>query len=338
MPAEWEPLDAIWLAWPHLPEIWPADFDDVERSFGELIARISKTARVELLVENDAVERSARRRIERAGAGTSAVRFHRVPTDDTWIRDSGPTFLVRRAADGGKELAGVCWKFNAWGGKFPHDRDALVARRICDRTGARAFAADFVFEGGSIDVDGEGLALTTEQCLLHPNRNPGLLRGEIESIVLEHVGGRRLVWLGQGLEGDDTDGHVDDVARFLGPGLVVLSWTEDRDDPNFPALSMNKERLLKASDPNGSPLRVETLPLPAPLWDGDRRLPASYVNFLWVNGRLLVPTFGCPQDEKALSKLASLASNAEVVGIDCRALLAGGGAIHCLTQQQPRIA
>jgi agmatine deiminase len=332
MPAEWTRQSAVWTAWPHDPSIWPVDFDAVLDGFANLAAEIAEVQTLELLVENPDVAERARRLVTAVGGNWANVRLRPIPTDDTWLRDSGPTFVTR-----GSELAAVCWNFNAWGGKFPHGADALVSRRIADELGLRRFEPGICFEGGSIDVNGAGTVLTTEQCLLNENRNVHLTRSEIEQILCDFLNVEQILWLGQGLEGDDTDGHVDDLSRFISEEVIVTTTAADPHDPQAEYLQENRRRLELAKSPRSRPFRVIPLPCPDRKMDGDRRLPASYANFLFINGKLLVPTFDCPSDRIALETLADLLPDRRVVGLDGRAILFGGGGCHCLTQQQPAL-
>jgi len=257
-----------------------------------------------------------------------------VPTDDAWIRDFGPIFVTRER----RELAAVAWQYNAWGGKYPPwDRDDRVPHALAERLGIEAFVPGMVLEGGSIDVDGGGALLTTEGCLLNPNRNPQLTREEIEQRLCDFLGARRILWLGEGIVGDDTDGHIDDLARFVAPGVVVTVLAEDRSDENFARLSENYDRLRAMRDADDRPLRVITLPLPEPIMYEDTRLPASYANFYVGNAVVLVPVFGSPCDAAALSTLAALFPTRRVVGLPAVDLVWGLGAFHCVTQQQPAV-
>lgn len=335
MPAEWAPHSATWVVWPHAPEIWPDPFDTVQEAFGCLVSSIGQFEPVHLIAQNGEVATAAQPFVDQQGPVRFPVQLHFMSTDDTWVRDSGPTFLVSESSD--SPLAAVHWRFNAWGGKFPHLQDAAVGAAIARAAGALLFEAGLVLEGGSIDVDGDGTLLTTEQCLGHSNRNPSLARGDIEQSLSDYLGVERIIWLGEGLEGDDTDGHVDDVARFVAPGKVVLATCADAADANAKVLKDNRRRLELARDARGRRLEIIPLPSPDPMWLADRRLPASYANFYLVNEGVLLPVFGCPQDEEALAIFRRLFPRRTVVGMSARSLLGGGGSIHCLTQQQPRV-
>jgi agmatine deiminase len=265
------------------------------------------------------------------------VFFHHIPTNDAWCRDHGPIF-IQRDRDGGREQAIVDWGFNAWGGKYPpFDLDDIVPTRIGAELGLRVFAPGIVMEGGSLDVNGRGTLLTTESCLLNPNRNPGLDRREIERYLVDYLGVRRILWLGDGIEGDDTDGHVDDLTRFTDPRTVVTVVEDDPADSNYAPLRDNLERLRSMRDQDGEPFRIVTLPMPRPLEHEGQRLPASYANFYVANGVVLLPTYDPARDETARLTLQELFPTRRVVGIDCTDLVWGLGAIHCVTQQWPAV-
>ncbi len=338
-PAEWEPHDATWLAWPHKEASWPGKFEPVPGVFVEMVRALVPGERVEILVGDAALEQDARRRLEAGGVPLERVRFHRIPTDDAWIRDHGPIFLTAgpRAAAGAAPLVAADWGYNAWGGKYPPwEQDDVVPRRIADGLGIPCFSPGMILEGGSIDGDGEGTLLTTEACLLNPNRNPKLDRAAIEARLRDFLAVERILWLGDGIAGDDTDGHVDDLTRFVAPGVVVTVVEEDPADENYRVLQDNLARLRTMRDARGRPLEIVTLPMPAPVVHEGQRLPASYANFYIANAAVLVPTFGCPSDERALATLERLFPGRRTVGIRANDLVWGLGAFHCLTQQQPR--
>lgn len=330
MPPEWAPQDACWLAWPHDRDIWAGDFDEIELGFAKLAREIALVEPLCLIVENAEIEGRALALIDRLGAAALPIKPARIATDDTWLRDSGPTFVHR-----GNALSAICWRYNAWGNKFPHEKDALVSRAMARWLGIESVDPDMVLEGGSIDVNGEGVVVTTEQCLLHPNRNSDLSRSEIENRLKRFLGVQSVLWLGEGLEGDDTDGHVDDITRFVSPKTLVTVIEPDRSDANYERLRENRARLEHSRDAKGRPFRIVELPMPRGRHDGQRRLPESYANFLILNKKVIVPTFADPHDAEALRILDGLFEDRQVVGLDARALVLGGGSIHCLTQQQP---
>ncbi|MBX3441535.1 MAG: agmatine deiminase family protein [Planctomyces sp.] len=335
MPAEWEPHEATWLSWPHNEESWPGAFDEVPGVFVEMVRFLAESERVRINVRDQDMADSVAGLLRRAGVDAGPVSFHFNPTNDAWCRDHGPIYIVRDV-DGQRERAITDWKYNAWGGKYPPfaDDDA-VPSRIAQEFSELRFEPGIVLEGGSIDVNGAGTLLTTEQCLLNPNRNPHLSREQIEGYLREFLGVRNILWLGEGIVGDDTDGHIDDLTRFVADDTVVTVVEEDSQDENFGLLDDNLQRLRSMRDQAGRPLNVITLPMPEAVWFDDRRLPASYANFYIANRRVLVPTYRCPRDAVALETLQRLFPDRLVLGIDCVPLIWGLGSIHCVTQQQP---
>ena len=337
-PAEWAPHAATWISWPRPEGIsFPGFYHRSIRDVARVVDAISTFEPVCINVPNANYERIVRQQLRAAGTRLSKVTFHHIPTNECWTRDHGPAF-VQRTRRGRVETAIVDWGFNAWGGKYPPwDADDAVPTRVAAAIGLPVFHADIVMEGGAVDVNGEGTLLTTTSCLLHKNRNPKKTRAEIEQYLKAYYGQRHVVWLGEGIAGDDTDGHVDDLARFIDPRTIVTAVETDPADDNFHVLADNRRRLDKARDADGRPFTVVELPMPRPVVFEGQRLPATYVNFLFVNGGLLVPTFGDRvRDREALARLQALMPRRRVVGVDCRALIWGLGAIHCLTQQQPR--
>ena len=337
MPAEWEPHAATWLAWPHNEETWPGRLPQVRDIFLDMIEALHQDETVHLLVNDEAAAEQVDRRIRGRGFDTHAIKLHEIPTADAWLRDSGPIFLT--GADPQSPLAASAWRFNAWGGKYDDlQADAGLSQRIASRLGVRCFEPGMVLEGGAVDVNGSGACLTTEQCLLHPNRNADLKRADIEHHLGASLGVRHVIWLGRGIVGDDTDGHVDDVARFVGPDTVVCALETDPQDANFAPLQDNFRRLQTATDGRGQRLDVVPLPMPGRVGSPHERLPASYANFYIGNGVVLVPVYDHPNDDRALRILHDLFPGRRVVGIACEPLVWGFGAIHCVTQQQPAVA
>jgi agmatine deiminase len=334
MPAEWHPHASTWLTWPKDPVTWPDRVPQVQEIYLAFIAALTPHERVDLLVDDAAVEAEVRARCRARGIDDAALTCHHVPTADSWIRDYGPNFLL----DDEGHLAFNHWGFNAWGGKYEALlRDADVPRRLEVLKAVRRFEPGIILEGGSIDVDGHGTVLTTEQCLLNPNRNPGRSRADIERFLREFLGTRQVIWLGEGIAGDDTDGHVDDITRFVAPDTIVTVVEEDPSDPNHAPLADNLRRLQHARDAAGRPYRIVTLPMPGPVVDDQsERLPASYANFYIANDVVLLPVYGHPNDQRAVETLAPLFPRRRVVPIDCEPLVWGMGSIHCVTQQQPR--
>jgi agmatine deiminase len=332
MPAEWEPHAATWLSWPHKEASWPGKLPRIPPVFVDMVSALARGERVDILVNPAAPAAAVQELLAGAVLPSGRVRLHEVPTDDAWIRDHGPTFVT--GSGGG--LAAIDWTFNAWGGKYPPwDQDDRVPRAIARLLGIEAFSPGIVLEGGSIDVDGRGTLLTTEACLLNPSRNPQLARAEIEQCLCDYLGARRILWLGDGFAGDDTDGHIDDLARFVAPGVVVTVREDDPNDVNHALLEDNYRRLQSMCDAGGDPLRIVTLPMPEPITYEGTRLPASYANFYVGNAVVLAPVFGGRRDAPALATLRALFPGREVVGINAVDLVWGLGAFHCLTQQQP---
>ena len=337
MPAEWAPHAATWLAWPHKAASWPGNFDPIPGVWVEIVRALQPHERVDILV-NDTDAAAAVHALLRAGEVSEGnVALHQIPTDDAWARDHGPTFITRQV-DGRSELAAVDWIYNAWGGKYPPwDQDDAVPSKVAEELHVPLFQSRIVLEGGSIDVNGRGTVLTTEACLLNPNRNPRLSRQQIETVLRDYLGVRHILWLGEGIVGDDTDGHIDDLARFVDPRTVVTVLEDDPRDDNYARLQDNYQRLRRMTDQDGQPLDLVTLPMPAPVYYEEQRLPASYANFYIANGVVLVPVFDDPNDEAALRTLQELFPQRRVVGINARAIVWGLGAFHCVTQQQPAV-
>jgi agmatine deiminase len=330
MPAEWHPHEATWLAWPKDPETWPDRVEAAEATFLEIIAALVPHEAVNLLVDDGRAERAVRARLSPDVA--ERVRLIRLETVDSWIRDYGPNFLV----NGRGGLAYNDWVFNAWGDKYDAlKHDDAIPQKLESLLGVPRFEPGIVMEGGAIDVNGAGCVLTTEQCLLNPNRNPHLSRAEIEIYLADYLNAPKTIWLGEGIAGDDTDGHVDDIARFVSEDTVVCVVEDDPADPNYELLRDNLRRLEHATDAHGRPLRVVTLPMPGEIMGRDGRLPASYANFLIANGLVLLPTFGGPNDERAVSTLQRLFPTRRVHPVRAENLVWGMGTIHCLSQQQP---
>jgi len=327
MPAEWQPHAATWMAWPHDDEQWVGMLEPVRREFTALIEAIGIREPVELVVADEESEADARRRLAHG-----SVRFHRVPHQDLWLRDSGPTFLTR-----GDEVALVDWEFNGWGEKYPADLDNQIPTHVARVLGdVPLYKPGIVMEGGSIEVDGGGTVLTTRQCLLSPHRNPGMTEAALEQHLRDGIGVDHVIWLDEGLEGDHTDGHIDTITRFADRHTIVTATCDDRDDPNHAVLKANLDRLTDARDADGRPYRVVGLPIPArPAYFEGERLPLTYANFYVLNDAVLVPVYGDEHDEQALQILHPLFPDREIVPLMARALITGGGAFHCVTQQQP---
>jgi len=337
MPPEFARHRGTWLSWPHKQASWPGRFEPVPDVFVEIVRHLAPHEEVHINVLDDAMEADVRRRLGQAGVPPAPVFFHRNPTNDAWCRDHGPCF-VQRLVDGRAEEAIVDWGYNAWGGKYPpFDADDVVPTRIGAEFGLRVFHPGIVMEGGSIDPNGRGTLLTTESCLLHPNRNPSLSKAQIEGYLRDFLGVRKILWLGDGIEGDDTDGHVDDLTRFVDPVTVVTVVEDDPHDRNFEPLRENLDRLRTMTDQDGRPLRVVTLPMPRPMYQDDQRLPASYANFYIANGVVLLPAYDPATDGIARETLQSLFPTRRVVPINSVDLVWGLGSFHCVTQQWPAL-
>jgi len=344
MPAEWEAHAATWLAWPHYQPDWPGKFEPIPWVYAEIIRYLSRGERVEVIVKDQAAEKSARKVLKRAHALNDNVRFHRWATNRVWTRDTGCAFVVPWRREVSEALGAVKWRFNAWAKYSNWQKDNKVGSLMAEAAGAREIQATFegkpmVLEGGSIDVNGQGTLLTTEECLLSKvqQRNPGMKRRDYERVFDEYLGVSNVIWLGAGVAGDDTHGHVDDITRFVSPDTVVTCVDADPASDNYAALRENIRRLRDAATEDGKPLATIDLPLPAPVYFEGRRLPASYANFYIANAGVLVPVFNDPNDRVALDILADIFPERDVVGIYCGDLIWGLGAIHCMTQQQPAL-
>jgi len=358
MPAEWEPHEATWLGWPHELTDWPGKFAPIPWAFAEIVRHLARVERVFLIVENAAAEKRARAILEKSGADLGAVDFFRVPTDRGWMRDSGPIAVSDSRGDGtggdgtggGASGSGAVlnFGFNGWAKYDDHKKDAqVVARAMRYFKGPRARSVILpehkgrrvVLEGGAIDVNGRGTLLTTEECLLSKiqERNPGFSREDYAEIFRRYLGVTNVLWLRNGIAGDDTHGHIDDLARFVDDSTVVIVAESDAGEANYLPIEENLVLLREMKDQDGRPLRVETLPMPEPVYFAGQRLPASYANFYIANGIVLVPVFNDPADRVALDTLARLFPARDIVPIYCRDLVLGLGTIHCMTQQFPRV-
>ena len=326
MPAEWAPHACTWMAWPCDDDLWIGELEPVRREFTGFIRAIATHEPVHLLVQDTDAEQDARQRLQGAD-----VRFHHYRYDDVWLRDSGPIFI-----GGGGRLRLLNWEFNGWGQKYTATRDNGVPRFVAGLLDTKTIDTGIVLEGGSIEVNGAGSLLTTRQCLLSKKRNPSLGEAEIEGLLEATLGVSQVLWLDAGLEGDHTDGHIDTITRFVDETTIVTVCCEDRSDPNHAVTQANTERLRSFRDPDGRPFRIVELPLPRTRaeFEGER-LPLTYANFYLVNGAVLVPVYGDTQDERALDILRGLFPDRAVKGLMARHLITGGGAFHCVTQQQP---
>jgi len=340
MPAEWQPHAATWLAWPHNISDWPGKFQVIPWVYADIVKHLAEDETVHILVNDSAMESRTTRILKRHGANMAAVKFHHVQTDRVWTRDSGPIFIK----NGHGDIEITNWHFNAWAKYDNWTNDDLVPDAAASYLNfpqhkplAGSQEKRVVLEGGSIDVNGAGLLLTTEECLLSEvqQRNPGLSRQEIEQVMCDYLGIRKVLWLKNGIAGDDTHGHVDDLARFTDEHTIVIASEDNPADDNYNNLLENLELLRAMTNLDGKPFRVVPLPMPAPVVFDGQRLPASYANFYIANKKVLVPTFNDPNDRVALNTLQELFPNRKVVGIHCLDLVWGLGTLHCMTQQQP---
>ena len=337
MPAEWAPHRGTWLSWPHKEASWPGKFGPVPGIFAQMVGALAPNEEVHVNVRDAAMEADVRDVLAAEGVGAVNVFFHHHPTNDAWCRDHGPIF-VQRDTPHGREEAIIDWGYNAWGGKYPpYDLDDVIPTLVAEKFGIPVFHPGIVMEGGSLDVNGAGTLLTTEACLLNPNRNPHLTKVEIERYLRDYLGVTNILWLGDGIAGDDTDGHVDDLTRFVGPRTVVTVVEDDPRDENHEPLRENLERLRTMRDQDGRPLEVLTLPMPRALEHEGQRLPASFANFYVANGVVLLPTYDRERDPAAIETLQRCFPDRRVVGIDCTDLVWGLGAFHCVSQQWPAL-
>ena len=334
MPPEWGKQDAIWLSWPKNPLTWPDRVSQVQKIYIQLIEVISSYEKVNLLVDDEKAESEILAKFAKAKVSFDNLCFFHIPTADAWIRDYGPTFVISN-----NNIGMVDWIFNAWGNKYEQLKtDTTVPKLINEKLKVAYFHPQIVLEGGSIEVDGEGTVLVTEQCLLNKNRNPNFSREKIEEVLCQYLNVKKVLWLKSGIEGDDTDGHVDDISRFVAPSVVVTCMEDDPLDSNYTPLMENYKLLSSMTDAKNRPLSVVKLPMPKKMkGSNNKALPASYANFLITNNAVLVPVFSQKNDQRAISILKEFFPNRDILGFDCNDLIWGNGAIHCLSQQQPSI-
>ena len=332
MPAEWAEHDSVWLAWPHDPSTFISGVEKVEETYFQIIDLLHRDEYVNLFVKDETMKQRITALFNKRNIDLNRIRLFEFDYADVWFRDYGPIFI----RNGNQELAMVHWIFNSWGQKYEElMRDEQIPRAINEKMQLNCFEPGIVLEGGSIDVNGKGTLLTTEQCLLNKNRNPDLTKEEIGKLLKDYLGVTQIVWLRKGIAGDDTDGHIDDLARFVNPTTVVCAYENNCDDENGEVLRENYEILLQSTDQNGKKLNIVKLPMPGPVRYGKKRLPASYANFYIGNKMVLVPIFEQESDKLALSILQKLFPKRKVVGVNCVDLVCGLGAIHCISQQQP---
>jgi agmatine deiminase len=337
MPAEWEPHTGTWLTWPHNLETWPdQDMKQVESDYLQIVKAVAQVEQAHILVQDKSAEEAINNKLLANDVNMNQVFLYDIPTNDSWIRDYGPNFLVREK-DNRREVAINDWDFDSWGRKYKWELDDLVAGFIAEHLEFPKFKPKIVLEGGAIEVNGLGTCLTTDSCLLNPNRNGGIRRERMEEFLKNYLGASKFIWLNGNLEGDDTDGHIDNLARFVNPTTIICSLEENERDSNFLGLMQNYERLQAAKDQDGKPFQIIPLPMPGYVGSTKERLPASYANFYIMNNTVLVPEYDHPNDEKALEIITPLFPERNIIRIPCKTLIWGLGGIHCLTQQQPQV-
>lgn len=334
-PAEFEKHAATWLSWPHKEASWPGKIESIYRPYSHFVKILSQSENVHINVADTAMKTKALEHLSKAGVNLSAIQFHFNPTNDAWCRDHGPAFLINR--EKGKKAI-VDWGYNAWGDKYPpYDLDDVIPTRIANDLKLQIFNPGIVMEGGSVDFNGAGAVITTTACLLNRNRNPVLTKEQIEEYLINYYGVEQVLWLGDGIIGDDTDGHIDDITRFVNTDTVVTVVEENKSDENYEVLQENLKTLKVMRLLNGKSLNIIELPMPTPVMHEGQRLPASYANFYICNQHVIVPTYRCENDHKALQILAQAFTQHEVLGIDSVDIIWGLGSFHCLSQQEPAL-
>jgi agmatine deiminase len=334
-PAEWAPHTATWLSWPHKEESWPGKIATIYKPYAEFIKVVAEGELVRINVKDEQMAAFAKEQLIAVGADLNKIEFYEFPTNDAWCRDHGPAFLINVET---KEKAIIDWGYNAWGGKYPpFDLDDVIPTKIGERLGLPVYHPGIVMEGGSVDFNGKGTILTTTACLLNENRNPHLTKEQIEDYLKNYYGAEQILWLGDGIIGDDTDGHIDDITRFINEDTVVTVVEENPEDENYHILQENLETLKTMRLLNDKPLNIIELPMPTPVIYEDQRLPASYANFYIANAAVVMPTFRCENDTKALEILQKCFPDRKVVGIDSTDIIWGLGSFHCLSQQEPAV-
>jgi agmatine deiminase len=333
-PAEFAPHDAIWLSWPHKEESWPGKIASIYPSYTEFVKIVSLTERVCINVVNEKMRNAAQKMLQLAGVNLERVKFYLHPTNDAWCRDHGPAFLLRDNAVDPKVI--LDWNINAWGGKYPpYDLDDVIPTRIGEALGLPVFHPGIIMEGGSVDFNGAGTVMTSKSCLLNPNRNPHLNQDQIEKYLSDYYGIDQVLWVSDGIVGDDTDGHIDDTVRFVNEDTVITVVESNVLSANHEILQQNLKELKQMRLLNGKQLNIVELPMPAEVIYEGQSLPASYANFYISNGHIIVPTFKCDADDKAMQIIQSCFPSREVVGIDSTDIIWGLGSFHCLSQQEP---
>jgi agmatine deiminase len=334
-PAEFEPHEATWLSWPHKEASWPGKIESIYPVYAEFVKRVAEGEKVRINVAGEAMKKQALHHLQKANAALSQIEFYFHPTNDAWCRDHGPAFLIHPVE---KKKMIVDWGYNAWGDKYPpYDLDDVIPTLIAKQFNLPVVHPGIVMEGGSVEFNGKGTLLTTTACLLNPNRNPHLTQAEIENFLRQYYGVDHILWLGDGIVGDDTDGHIDDLTRFVNEDTVVTIVESNRQDENYEILRENLRMLKAMRLPNGKPLNIAELPMPSPVVYEGQRLPASYANFYISNKYVVVPTFRDKKDELALRTLQQCFPNRQVIGLDSTDIIWGLGSFHCLSQQEPLV-
>lgn len=334
-PAEFAPHEATWLSWPHKEASWPGKIETIYPIYAQFIKAVAEGERVRINITDGVMQQKALHHLNEVGADLSQIEFFLHPTNDAWCRDHGPAFLVHRTE---KKKMIVDWGYNAWGGKYPpFDLDDVIPTRIAKHYGLPVVNPGIVMEGGSVEFNGKGTLMTTTSCLLNPNRNPDLNQDQIERFLRDYYGATNILWLGDGIIGDDTDGHIDDLTRFVNDDTVVTVVEHNKKDENYVPLKENLEQLEKLKLENGRSIQIVELPMPSPVVYEDQRLPASYANFYISNRYVVVPTFRDKQDDVALQILEKCFPDRAVLGLDSWDIIWGLGSFHCLSQQEPRI-
>lgn len=335
-PAEFAPHVATWLSWPHKEASWPGKIDSIFPNYSLFIKELAKSETVRINVKDEAMKNFASTHLQKAGADLSKIEFYFHPTNDAWCRDHGPAFLINPAAEIKKVI--VDWGYNAWGGKYPpFDLDDVIPTLIGKQFNMPVFHPGIVMEGGSVEFNGKGTVMTSTACLLNPNRNPHLNQEQIENYLHQYYGMEQVLWVDEGIVGDDTDGHIDDTVRFVNEDTVLTVIEENKSDDNYSILQHNLKQLQKMRLLNGKQLNIVELPMPEELIYEDQRLPCSYANFYIANRSVIVPVFNCDKDEKALRIIQDCFPSREVIGIDSTDIIWGLGSFHCLSQQEPAV-
>lgn len=333
MPAEWARHSATWLTYPHNEDSWPGKIESIFPSYHLFIKTLAEGERVHINVEDMSMQQRVEAALQKMDTDMSNISFHLFPSNDAWCRDHGPAFLLNRMDPSKRAL--VNWNHNAWGGKYPYELDTQIPLRVAECLGMECFSPNIVMEGGSIDVNGVGDLLTTRSCLLNPNRNPDLDQNQIEGYLRDFYGVENILWLEDGIVGDDTDGHIDDLARFVADDIIVTAVEDDRWDENYQPLQRNLKLLKKCRLANGKQPTIVELPMPDMVFYDSQRLPASYANFYIANDKVIFPTYRCLADDEAAYILEALFPDREIIGIDSTDIVWGLGSFHCLSQQQP---